>query len=91
MGQFQERCLEGVLGVLPVAQHPPADAQNHRPVPMHQFLERRLGVVASLGDETVQKLSVRQAPDCPLTEQPADLPEPRARCPAHPSHDRSPL
>ena len=39
--QDQERRLEGVFGVLPVAEDVLADAQDHRPVAGHQRLEGR--------------------------------------------------
>ena len=41
-GQHEEDGLEGVLGVLVVAQELPADAQHHRPVAGHQGGERGL-------------------------------------------------
>ncbi len=34
-GQDQERGLEGVLGVVSVMEDLAADAQHHRPVPLH--------------------------------------------------------
>ena len=40
--QGQERRLEGVLRVLFVPQHPPADAADHRPVAVDEQLERGL-------------------------------------------------
>jgi hypothetical protein len=49
--QGEERRLEGVLGVLFMAQHAAADVQNHRPVTPNQDLERRL---IALADETLQ-------------------------------------
>ena len=39
----QEGGLEGVLGVVLVAQDRAADAEDHRPVPLHQGGERRSG------------------------------------------------
>ena len=41
--QDEERGLERVLGVVRVAQHAAADPQHHRPVPLDQGRERRLG------------------------------------------------
>src|SRR5262249_2627232 len=55
-GQREERGLEGVLGVLRVAQDPPAHTEHHRAVPPHQQLERRL---VPLGDEALEELGVR--------------------------------
>ncbi len=56
--QDQERRLERVLDVVPVAEDPPADAQHHRTVQRHQRGERRL-VVA--GREPLEQLAVVQA------------------------------
>ncbi len=39
LGQDQESGLEGVLGVLDVAEELSADAQDHRPMPAHQRRE----------------------------------------------------
>jgi hypothetical protein len=39
-GQDEEGCLESVLGVVEVTEHPPADAEHHRPVAVNQFGER---------------------------------------------------
>jgi len=49
-GQHEKRRLEGVLGVLDMAQHAPAEAEHHRPVPPHQRLE---GGLVATGDEAV--------------------------------------
>ena len=65
-GQNEERRLEGVLGVARVAEAPPADAQDHRPVAVDHRRERRLGRDAGLlrlgppGHEAVEQLVVRQ-------------------------------
>jgi hypothetical protein len=53
--QDEERGLEGVVGVGGVAEHPPADAEHHRPVPADEHLER--GPVAG-GEEPAQQLRV---------------------------------
>ena len=74
--QHQERRLEGVLHVVEVAERPPADGQDHRPVPLHQGLERH-GVAA--GEEPVQELLIALPGDDPLAEQRPDLPQRRAR------------
>jgi hypothetical protein len=39
--QDKEGRLEGVFGVVPVPEHVLADAQDHRPVAGHQYLECR--------------------------------------------------
>jgi hypothetical protein len=56
-GQDQERGLEGVLGVVFVAQDVPTDAVHERPVPLDQGGERP--VVAG-GREPAQKLTIAQ-------------------------------
>ena len=38
-GQDEERGLEGVLGVVRVAEQPAADAEDHRPMLPHQGRE----------------------------------------------------
>ena len=58
--QHEERRLEGVLGVVLVAQDRSADAQDHRPVPLHQGGERRPGRVIPVRavGEPAQELAV---------------------------------
>ena len=73
--QDQERGLEGILGVVRIIQHAPADAQHHRPMPLHQDREGQLGGLAPVGREPLQELSVRQVPDRPHVEERAELPE----------------
>ena len=41
-------------------QHPPADSEDHRPVPMHQGRERILGIVPGPPQEKVQQLGIGQ-------------------------------
>ena len=61
----QEGGLEGVLGVVLVAEDRTADAEDHRPVTLEQGGERRLrGLVAAVG-EPAQELGVGQAPMVP--------------------------
>ena len=57
--QDQEGGLEGVLGVLLVAEHAPAHPQHHRPVPLHEAGE---GAVVPVGGEVVQQLAVGAVP-----------------------------
>jgi hypothetical protein len=57
-GQHQERRLEGVLGVVVVAQDGAANVEHHRAVPSHHGLERRLGGLAAAREELRQKLGV---------------------------------
>jgi len=60
LDQDQEGRLEGVLSIVWIAQYPPADAQDHRPVPTHQRLE---GPGVPLGEETLEELRVVQRED----------------------------
>ena len=75
MGQYQECGLEGVFGVVTVAEDAPADAKHHRTMPVHQLLERRLRGLVAAGDEPVQELRVRQRPERAQVDDPVDLPE----------------
>src|SRR5262249_7452806 len=50
-----ERRLEGVLDVLGIRQHAPADAMHHRPVTTNQFDE---GGLALIGHEAVEQIPV---------------------------------
>ena len=57
--QEQERGLEGVVGVVRIAQDPLTDAQDHRSMPFDQRGERRLGFRGILpGQEPSQELAV---------------------------------
>ncbi len=55
-GEDEERGLEGVLGIVVVAEDAPADAQDHRPMPPDDRLERRL--IATC-DEPFEQIAVR--------------------------------
>ena len=58
-GQHEEDGLEGVLGMMAVAQELLADAQHHRPVASHQGGEGRLGGEGvAAGDEPLDELAV---------------------------------
>jgi hypothetical protein len=56
-GQDEESGLKRVLGVVPVAQHAPANAQNHRAVSSQQGPKRGLVVLL---DKTLEQIPVRQ-------------------------------
>jgi hypothetical protein len=57
--QDQERRLGGILGVVEPAQDAAADAEHHRPVPLHQRRERRgRVVVAPARQEAPEQLAV---------------------------------
>jgi hypothetical protein len=51
----EERGLEGVLGVVGVAQHPPADTQDHRAVAAHEGLE---GALIAAQRKNLQELPI---------------------------------
>jgi hypothetical protein len=68
--QDQERGLEGVVGVVGVAEPVAADAQDHRPVAQHQHLER--GRVAMV-DEPFEQLPVGQPAGGPGFEERMDV------------------
>ncbi len=57
-GQNQERGLAGVLSVMVVADHLPADEENHRRVAFHQGRKRGLGGIPRMRDEPREQLSI---------------------------------
>ncbi len=57
-GQDEEGGLEGVLGVMAVAQDLSADTEHHRPVSGHQRGERRFAGVVAPSDEAFEELTV---------------------------------
>ena len=74
--QDQEDGLEGVFGVVAVAQELTADTEHHRAVPRHQGREGRLAGVALRG-EPLQELPVGKAGDRAAVEERPDLPDHR--------------
>jgi hypothetical protein len=56
-GEDQEGGLEGVVGVVAVAENAPANAKHHRPVAADQA---RKGGLVSAGQEALHKLAVVQ-------------------------------
>ncbi len=70
--QDQERGLEGVVGVVRIAQDHLTDAQDHRPMPFDQRGECRLGLCGVLpGQEPPQELAIAPFPDhAQLVEHP---------------------
>ena len=67
-GQDEEDGLEGVLGMLHVAQELPADAQHHRPVPADQ---RREGGLAGRASRPAMNRSRSWRSESPATEPPS--------------------
>ena len=73
----QEGGLKRVLGVIGIAEHTAANAQDHWSVPRQNRLE---GDGISLFDETVKELRVGQPRIDTVGEQSLDLPQCDAQC-----------
>ena len=73
-GEDEEDGLEGVLGVVPVAQELSADAQDHRPVARHERGEGGIPGRIAAGGEPLQELAVGQTGDRAALEERLDLP-----------------
>jgi hypothetical protein len=73
----QKHRLEGVLGIVGVAQDATANAEHHGPMPRHQTLE---GGRIAMVDEMGQELHIGQTRDNALAKQPLDLLESGAHC-----------
>ncbi len=73
LDQDQKGRLKSVIGVMPVAKSAPADAQNHRTVPLDQGREGELGRLGIVRRKPLQKLTVGQVADRPQVEQGVQL------------------
>jgi hypothetical protein len=71
--QDEEGRLKGVLDVVRVAQGVPADAEDHRPVPVDQGREGGFRGLAASCEEAVEQLSVGEAGDDSEVEESMDL------------------
>ena len=71
--QHQERGLEGILGVMLVAEDGQADAPDQRLVPLDQRREGELGHLVRVGREPLQELTVGQVPDGPNVVKGSEL------------------
>ena len=69
LDQHQERGLEGVLGVVRVIQHVPADPHDHRAVPRDERLERGFGVLEARPADPGEQLAIGEAGDRPHLKQ----------------------
>src|SRR5262249_43902161 len=79
--QDEERGLEGVLGVMHIAKHAAANAQNHRAVPPQQGLE---GSGIPVADEVLQELPIGQSGPVLMEHRPPQvLEEWLASAPCH--------
>jgi hypothetical protein len=64
--QHQETGLEDILGILDMLEQPPAQTQDHRPMPPNQ---RRKSRFVSPANESFQQLLIRnKAPPAPLCQ-----------------------
>jgi hypothetical protein len=70
--QHQEGCLEGILGMVLIAEHAPANAEYHRPVPFHQGSKRWL---ISPSGETLQELPIGDGASLWRRDQFLDVPD----------------
>ena len=77
-GQDEEDGLEGVLGMVMVAQELSADAQNHRPVPRHQRSEGGFAGGIAAVVEPLDELAVGEPGDRTAVEERLDLPDHRS-------------
>ena len=88
LDQDEKRGLKGILGLVPVREHASANAKHHRPMPFDQDRKGKLGTLAPVRRESLQKLAVGQVPDRSHVVQRVNLPENRAvYCVGH---DRDP-
>jgi hypothetical protein len=71
-GEGEEGGLEGVLGVLPVAQEPAADAEHHGAVPPDEHLE---GGLVAAGGEPFEEVAVLEAAVRPPGDETAQVTE----------------
>ena len=72
-GQHEEDGLEGVFGVVAVAQDLPADTQHHRPVPRYQSGEGHFGIGITPAAESIEELAVSQTRDRVALEKRTEL------------------
>jgi hypothetical protein len=72
-GQDQERGLEGVFGVVGVAEQALTDTEGERSVPHDQGCEGQLGFCASVRREALQQFAIGQSGDRPAVDDRAEL------------------
>ncbi len=73
--QDEERGLEGILSLVRVGQHPATNPPDHRPVPLYQRRERRLGTFLVASHKPLQELPIGQVTERTDLEQGMDLPQ----------------
>jgi hypothetical protein len=72
-GQDHERGLEGVFGVVGVAEQALTDTEDERSVPHDQGCEGRLGFCASVRREALQQLAIGQSGNGPAVDDRAEV------------------
>jgi hypothetical protein len=72
--EYEEGCLEGVLGEVVIAEELSADAQHHRTVPCHERGEGGLGSVIAAAVEPLEELAVGEPRERPAIEERTELP-----------------
>ena len=73
--EHEEGGLEGILRRVAVPQHAAADAQDHRPMAIHQGRKRSLRGLIIAGDKPLQKLLVAERPGRPAMEKRVQVPQ----------------
>src|SRR4029077_7871643 len=68
--QHEKGCLKRIFNIVLVTEHPPANTQDHWPVPRQECCKR---VLVLLFDKTRQERGLAQAGDGPLTKEPGQL------------------
>ena len=72
-GQDHERDLEGVFGVVGVAEQALTDTEDERSVPHDQGCEGQLCLCASVRREALEQLAIGQSGDGPAVDDRAEL------------------
>jgi hypothetical protein len=72
--QHQERRLEGILRRFVVAEHAPADTQNHLPVPLYKGRERGLRAFTSGDGKCLEQLAVSELTGRAAMEERVQMP-----------------
>ncbi len=73
--QDEEGGLEGILGFMLVAEHGPANPQDHRSVPLDQDGEGQLSRLAASRHEAIEELAVGECAKCPDAEERLERPQ----------------
>ena len=60
-GEDKERGLKGILGIMRVSERIAADARDHRPMPLDEHLEGKLGGLIPLRHKPFKQLLIGHA------------------------------